>query len=174
MNANHYNNNFNDDLDWVQAPPQGYNSQKAYKGPKRNRRKGSSKYSKKNKKYYNGGYYDYHDGYSNSQYYPKGSESNFKNSNPKNRKYSDYVDSQCYKVCYNQFEELSTDASDESSPDRLEITCMNMKVQVLGEVVIDKINPRFNHKRRRNNRFAAACELKAPEPTEIASPKFIC
>jgi hypothetical protein len=46
-------------------------------------------------------------------------------------------------------------------------------VQVFGEVVIDKTNPKFKQSRYRGIKFAAACELKAPEPHEIAIPSLL-
>ena len=45
-----------------------------------------------------------------------------------------------------------------------------MKVEVLGEVVVNQIDPKLNRRRNRKARFAAACQLKAPEPNEIAVP----
>lgn len=161
--------------------------------------------------------------------------------------YTEYLDSKNLKVCYNKFDELSTDVSDENINDLAQNhfykqepeskvkypvamqdtkvryppsnaydtkvryppvnvndhkakypqvppqneskakypvatqeqkvavpACMfDMKVKVLGEVVIDKINPRFHQGGNRNKRFAAAYELKAPEANEIAPPMFL-
>ena len=180
--------NANEDLDWVQAPPQ------AFTHDRKNRRKNSNHQANANyrkKKFSNGDQYqNQRNYYAKSRYnkgpskYSKKSKPSYylknghgpthKNSNPKKNTYQQYIDSKNFKVCYNQFDELSTDVSDNTSPDRQTLKeCNNMKVEVLGEVVVNRINPKFSRKRRRNYRFAAACELKAPEPNEIAPPMFL-
>jgi hypothetical protein len=154
--------NANTDLDWVQAPPQA-----SYHDKKNRRKNSNTGYTKK----YTNGSNDYHRGSRAGKYskynknYQKGKYSFRKRNNgPYNH----------YKGYQSRYDEMSTDVSEGYSPDRIsKRSCINMRVEVLGEVVIDKINPKFNRARRRNNRFAAACELKAPEPTEIAPPKFL-
>lgn len=74
-----------------------------------------------------------------------------------------------------RYDDRSTDVSDENSPDRFtkNSSCNDMKVEVFGEVVIDQTNPKFKQQRLRKSKFAGACELKAPEPHEIAMPSFL-
>lgn len=168
--------NANSDLDWVQAPPQ------AICYDRNSRRKNSNSYAKNSyssKKYSNYSNDDFYKGrankYNKSRRYKDKKNSHYKSGyNKKKGSYHEYLDSKNYKVCENQFDELSTDVSDGTSPDRLNSkSCLNMKVEVLGEVVVDRIHPKYKNTRRRNNKFAAACELKAPEPTEIAPPMFL-
>jgi hypothetical protein len=167
--------NANSDLDWVQAPPQ------AFYHDKKQRRKNSNHHKGYGSKKYNNGHDDYYSKAStkaSSRYskkskpsrYSKQSGKNTSNYKSKKISYSEYMDSKSFK-CYNKFDSLSTDVSETFSPDRVsKRSCQNFKVTVLGDVVVDKINPKFKRYQNRNRRFAAACELKAPEPTEIALP----
>lgn len=154
------------DLDWVQAPPQAHTYDK--KQGRKNSNYASQGYSSNQ---YNNGSDSYNGGKAGK--YSKKNRSR-KQGNSKHGYSNKYSDSKNYNGYQSQFSQRSTQASDGTSPDRANPrSCLHFKVEVLGEVVINRIHPKLRKGRRRNNRFAAACELKAPEPTEIALPKFL-
>jgi hypothetical protein len=161
MSAAYMNDNM--DLDWVQAPPQAFHYDKV-----NNRRKNSSTHQAPQAYAPNARrqthYEDYQAKPRNYPNYPQACYSKYttekrqphvpqkpvhKNSNnqlkdrhePEKHKklsYQEYLDSKNFKVCYNAFDNLSTDVSDETSPDRAPASiCLDMRVQVMGEIVVD-------------------------------------
>ena len=130
---------FEDNLDWVQAPPKNLEIFGNFE--EKNWRKGKN-FGKKRRK----NTFPFFGNYPNYQKH----KSRFWEKN---------------------FENLSTDLSScspELSPKSQKY--MNFKVKVLGEVVINKINPLFKNEERKRTHFAASSKLKAPESNKLSPP----
>lgn len=183
-----YNADF-EDLDWVQAPPKSFNNERDYSRKdsyttSEAQRNFVKKCSSTRDEYVQGlpAYAakpqnskkaHYSESLAQNSDYTKSKNGPNPIPNKKTGKYNNQPCHQAYKAT--KYDDRSTDVSDETSPDRVtsNTSVFDIKVEVFGEVVIDKTNPKFTQSRYRKTKYAAACELKAPEAHEIALPSLL-